>query len=487
MRGLTLLSVLAFASGVVAQSNAACDTISKQLGASKVQQPLSLAYTSTTNDYWNKQQALNKPACVVQPNSTADVSAAVKAIRSSNATMAVKAAGHNTNNFWSSTNGGVLLDLTKMTGKSFDAAAETATYQPGSEWGDLYEYYEQYNRTVVGGRLAFIGTGLALGGGLSHLSQHYGLACDNFRSLEVVLSNGTIVTASPKVNSDLFLALKGGGNQFGIVTSYTVAAHPIGNFWGGIIIYDGSHAAELFELGRQFNNNNKDPRAAIIITQTHLGTPDLLQKIGIFIPALDDIVIVFNVYDGPDGSKAFADFTAIPHVADLRSQQKYSTLTHQQDVGAVTTGGASFRVAAHRSDNATKVQEILKTFDDFASQVKGTYTLVSLDFQPVTVDLIKQSRAQGGNALASVDGPYFWLNFLFSWTLGAPGTDAALAKFKTLVEELQGDKDLPLFLNDSHEDQNAISTYGAYDQLVAAKKKFDPDNFLGTHMTGPSV
>ncbi|MCO5586173.1 hypothetical protein L7F22_040112 [Adiantum nelumboides] len=137
MRGLTLLSVLAFASGVAAQSNAACDTISKQLGASKVQQPLSLAYTSTTNDYWNKQQALNKPACVVQPNSTADVSAAVKAIRSSNATMAVKAAGHNTNNFWSSTNGGVLLDLTKMTGKSFDATTETATYQPGSEWGDL--------------------------------------------------------------------------------------------------------------------------------------------------------------------------------------------------------------------------------------------------------------------------------------------------------------------------------------------------------------
>ena len=317
--------------------HAACDQITKQLGGSKVLGPLNLAYTATVTDYWNKQQALNKPACVVQPSTTQDVVVIVKEIHAANSTMAIKAAGHNTNNFWSSTAGGVTIDMTKMTGKSYDADSETGTFQPGSEWGPLYEYYEQFNRAPVGGRLSFIGAGLALGGGLSHLSQHYGFACDNFRSLEVVLVDGSIVTATAdNEHADLFLALKGGGNQFGVVTQFTVAVHPITDFWGGIVIYDGKYSPQLLELGRQFTNTNEDPRAAIIITHTVLGTPDLLEKLGISIPGLDTLVIVFNVYDGPDGTAVFQSFTDIPHVIDLRSKQKYSQLTSQQDVGALT-------------------------------------------------------------------------------------------------------------------------------------------------------
>ncbi len=154
---------------------AACANLTSILGSSIVNSnTLSLAYIESRTDYWNTLQDVYEPSCVVYPSSSAqDVSVTLQAVRAAGSHFAVKAGGHNPNTFFSSVDAGVLIDLGSMTGMSYDPDTTLATYEPGSLFGDLYDYYEQYNRTVVGARLAGVGTGLALGGGLSYLSPQY--------------------------------------------------------------------------------------------------------------------------------------------------------------------------------------------------------------------------------------------------------------------------------------------------------------------------
>jgi FAD/FMN-containing dehydrogenase len=195
---------------------AACSNLTAALGSSKVQGQYSLEYLESKEDYWNAKQSDYSPSCVVYPTSAQDVSTALKAIKATKSRFAIKCAGHNPNDFFSSVDNGVLIDLNQMTNKTYDASTTLGTYEPGGTFGDVYDYFQQYNRTVVGARLSGVGTGLALGGGLSYLSPQYGMACDGFRELEVVLPNGDIVTASPTENEDLFFADRGGGgNAYG--------------------------------------------------------------------------------------------------------------------------------------------------------------------------------------------------------------------------------------------------------------------------------
>lgn len=130
----------------------ACTSIKGSLGESKVALPglLDLAYQNSKNGYWNTRLNADNPACVVFPTSASDVSASLKAIKAAGSRFAIKAGGHNPNKDFSATNGGVLLDLSKMTDKSYDPQAGTCTYQPGNRFGDLYEFYQQFGVTVTG-------------------------------------------------------------------------------------------------------------------------------------------------------------------------------------------------------------------------------------------------------------------------------------------------------------------------------------------------
>lgn len=152
-----------------------------------------------------------------------------------------------------------------MTRKSYDAASQTGFFEPGNRWRDSYAYFAQWNMAPVGGRLGGVGSGLALGGGLSYLSAQYGLACDGFVQLDVVLADGSLVAArADNEHADLFKALKGGGNRFGVVTGYHVKLRPTGTFYSGVMIYEEKYFEDVVKATLAFNNGNDDPRAAII-------------------------------------------------------------------------------------------------------------------------------------------------------------------------------------------------------------------------------
>ncbi|KAJ5809462.1 FAD-binding type 2 [Penicillium pulvis] len=478
---IPLLAGLTIPVAATAAGPAACTKIATELGSAKVNaNQLSSNYTNSL-EYWNTIQDEYKPSCIVFPSSAQDVSVSLKAIRAAGSRFAIKAGGHNPNTFFSSVQAGVLLDLSSMTAKSYDPETTLATYEPGGVFGDVYEYFAQWNRTVVGARLAGVGTGLALGGGMSYLSPQYGLACDSFRELEIVLPDGQIVKASDKENPDLFFASRGGGgNAYGVVTKYTVQSRPIGEFWAGNLIYVADQRDSVIEAIGNFIQYNTDPKAAIIGTYEKLPLPDLNLN-------LDEAILMFLVYDGPNPGDAFKNFTDIKALIDTTGIKSYNEVVNMPVPMSteISRGANMFRVGVHRPEN-NSYENALDKWRTWAEDNKGSYELLSIDFQPIPKSLTDASKAQGGNAMQMPDGPYFWLNYLITTPSGMTEAkyNAAQASYRDMIKETGNDEGLPLFINDANKDQNPLQTFSTFKKLQAIKKKYDPDNFFADYTGG---
>ena len=480
--GVALLSTLVVA-GHGSSGPAACAILKFSLpDVEVVNSVLNPDYIDSRSTYWNTRQSNYTPSCIIYPTSAHDISTALKVIRAKSSRFAIKAGGHNPNDFFSSVDRGVLIDLKKMDGKSYDPETTLATYGPGNKFGDLYEFYEPLGRTVVGARLAGVGTGLALSGGLSFISPQYGMACDSFRSLEIVLPCGEIVTASPESNSDLFFASRGGGgNAYGVVTKYTVQSHPAGKFFAGNIFYLFEQSLDVLDAINNFAAYNTDPKASIIGTYEKLPTPQVDLN-------LDEYIIIYLVYDGPDAGTAFQNFTNIPSFLNTMSIKNYTEVTNMPApmTAELSRGANTFRVAVQRVDG-TAFHDIYANWNAWAEENKGDYLLLSLDFQPVAKSLTDASNSyEGGNAMQMPEGPWVWVNYLLTLP---PITTAAdykriQASFKAMTEAIPNAEGLPLFINDASADQNPLETYGGYETLKLAKAKYDPDGFFSSKTGG---
>lgn len=464
---------------------AACANLTLSLGSSKIESNhYSLSYLATQFDYWNAKQSKYTPSCVAYPTSAEDVSEILQAVRAAGSRFAIKAAGHNPNTFFSSVDAGVLIDLNRMTKKSYDAETTLATYEPGGTFGDIYEYFIRYNRTVVGARLSGVGTGLALGGGLSYLSPQYGMACDGFRQLEVVLPSGEIVNASATENPDLFFACRGGGgNAYGVVTKYTVQSRPVSTFTAGNLIYVFERNDAILQAIGNFTLYNTDPKASIIGTYERL-----------FLPSgglnLDSAIIMFLVYDGEDPGDVFKNFTSIPALLNTVGKKTYIEVADMPLPIAteISRGDNIFRVAAHSiSETDRTYSAAYDAWSKWCDTHKGSYKLSSIDFQPVSRSLTDASASQGGgNAMQMPSGPWLWLNFLLTTPAGLPKAryDAVQASFRDMVASVPSAKGLPLFINDASHDQNPLSTFSQYKRLQGIKAKYDPDGFFAKYTGG---
>ncbi|KAK7429769.1 hypothetical protein QQZ08_003614 [Neonectria magnoliae] len=178
------------------------------------------------------------PAYIVRPRSAEEVATAVKALNTAGERFAVRSGGH-TN--WAGSNNieaGVTIDLNLLDQTKFDEASEIANIGPGVRWRQVYAELHKYGRVVAGGREGNVCVaGLLLDGGNTFFTARKGFACDNVVSYEVVLADGSIVTAEAENNTDLFRVLKGGSNNFGIVTNFKMSSIPCGNVWGGMTFF----------------------------------------------------------------------------------------------------------------------------------------------------------------------------------------------------------------------------------------------------------
>ncbi|KAL9609611.1 MAG: hypothetical protein Q9167_005635 [Letrouitia subvulpina] len=242
----------------------------------------SAAFSQSMNSYWAKQECQVPPACVVRPGSTQQLCTAlaiinrehdrrqhqqegdvernieedvIKEEEKDQGLFAVRSGGHSPVPGAASIKGGVLVDLGLLSEVRLSSDGSNVTIGAGAKWMDVSTVLDSRGLAVVGGRNSAVGVGgLTLGGGLSFFSPRFGLVCSNIISYQVVLAWGSTVTASSTENSDLWRALKGGSNNFGIVTSFTAPTFPCTKIWSGFLYLPSYQASKVLAAFHQSVN-----------------------------------------------------------------------------------------------------------------------------------------------------------------------------------------------------------------------------------------
>src|SRR3954463_13174725 len=192
-----------------------------------------------------------RPALIVRCRTTADVVVALDFARSVGLEVSVRGGGHNVAGR-AVTDRGVMISLADMTEVAVDSASATAVAQGGATWAELNTATGEHGLAVTGGAVSTTGiAGLTLGGGLGWLMGKHGLAADNLLAVELVTAAGEVLEVDAKSHPDLFWALRGGGGNFGVATSFTYRVHPVGMVTGGLIAHPVEAAPELLRFYRE--------------------------------------------------------------------------------------------------------------------------------------------------------------------------------------------------------------------------------------------
>jgi len=195
------------------------------------------------------------PVAIVRCADVADVIRAVNHAREANVTVAIRGGGHHGAGL-GSCDGGVVIDLADMNGVRVDPEAKTVRVEGGATWGKVDHATNAFGLATPSGFISTTGVGgLTLGGGLGYLTRKYGLTIDNLLEADVVLADGSFVTASEREHSDLFWALRGGGGNFGVVTSFLFKLHPVDQIVGGPTLWDLERAPAVMRWYREFIPN----------------------------------------------------------------------------------------------------------------------------------------------------------------------------------------------------------------------------------------
>src|SRR5213080_1961137 len=193
-----------------------------------------------------------KPRLIARCADVADVIGSVKFAREHNLLLAIRSGGHNAGGL-GICDDGLVIDLAPMKYTRVDPAARTTTVGGGCTWGDVDHATHVFGLATPAGIISTTGVGgLTLGGGIGHLTRKYGLTIDNLVSVDMVLADGSFVAASADANKDLFWSVRGGGGNFGVVTSFTFRLHPAGTVIAGPTFWPIAQAEEVLKWYREF-------------------------------------------------------------------------------------------------------------------------------------------------------------------------------------------------------------------------------------------
>ena len=215
-----------------------------------------------------------RPALIARCRGVADIINSVNFARTHELLVAVRGGGHNVAGN-AVCNGGLMIDLSAMRSVRVDPVQTTARAEAGATWGEFDRETQAFGLATPGGQISTTGVaGLTLGGGWGHLARRYGLASDNLISADLVTVDGNFLTVSGTQHPDLFWGLRGGGGNFGVVTSLEYRLHPVGPVLAGIVAYPMEKAREALHLFRDLTADAPDELASDIVLITMPdGTP----------------------------------------------------------------------------------------------------------------------------------------------------------------------------------------------------------------------
>jgi FAD/FMN-containing dehydrogenase len=418
---------------------------------------------------WNAAHD-RKPALVVRCAGTADVIRAVEFARSQDLLVAVRGGAHSIAGF-STCDGGIVIDLSAMKGARVDPVQRRVVAQPGLTWGDLDRETQAFGLAVPGGLVSTTGiAGFTLGGGVSWLVRRHGLTSDNLVAADVVTADGRLVHASADENPDLFWALRGGGGNFGVVTSFEYQLHPVGpQVLAGLIFYPLAEARQVITRWRDLTAEMPDELTTLVNLTTAPPLPFLPEEVH-----GTRIVVVAGMYAGAieAGEAAVRPLRMLgTPIADIMGPMPYVAMQSLLDP-LWTRGAHNYFTSAFIEPSDAAI--------DAVTRLHHT--------TPTPFSELHLHHLGGAYGRAPSDGTAFShrdASVLCNVIARSPeptGFDGHTAWARETREEMARHGDGSMYVNftgDAAEDKvRAAYPEAVHDRLVQVKDKYDPTNLF---------
>jgi FAD/FMN-containing dehydrogenase len=402
-----------------------------------------------------------RPAVIVRCRTTDDVVAALALARRAGLEVSIRGGGHNVAGR-AVTEGGLMIDLAEMKGITVDPEQRTATAQGGVIWRELNDAAAEHGLVVTGGVISTTGiAGFTLGGGLGWLMAKHGLAVDNLLSVELVTADGKVLDVDAASHPDLFWALRGGGGNFGVATSFTYLLHPLSTVVGGLIAHPIDAAPDMLRFYREAIAGASDD-LSVFTALVH--APD---GSGAKLAAM----VAFHVGDADDAERDLEPFKAWGSpVAVEVGPMPYPVMNTLLDE-AYPIGALNYWLSTFTSSLSDELIEVL--VERYATVPSPMTSILFEHFHGAVTrvgvtDTAVPHREEGWNMLI----PSVWTDPADSeaniaWTRE---TFAALRPHMSAGRWLN-------YLGDDQADDAIRAAYGPnYDRLREVKRQYDPDN-----------
>jgi FAD/FMN-containing dehydrogenase len=401
-----------------------------------------------------------RPALIARCTGTADVQAAVQFAVEHNLRLAVRGGGHNAAGH-STCDGGLVIDLTPMKGVHVNPREGRARAQGGVLWAEYDRETQAFGLATPGGTVSNTGVaGLTLGGGAGTLSGLYGLSCDNLMSADVVTADGKARTASADENPDLFWALRGGGGNFGVVTSFQFRVHEVGpTVLGGLVLHPRTAAKDVWKRCIEFGADLPD---SIFILVGLLNSPDG-----------DPLTAIFLSHTGPldDGERLLAPIRQFGSpIADMVQPMPYTTRQAVLDDPMAIHGLQRYWKSAFAREVGSEMIDIL---------IDGANSMTSPMSALITYPIHGATTRVAPDATAYALREKLWdVNVIAQWQEG--DAEPHVRWTRDIWERVDPLTTGTAYTNHMGGDDwqpRIRASYGSnYERLVSLKRKYDPDN-----------
>ena len=411
-----------------------------------------------------------RPALIARCRGVADVIEIVRFARGQNLPTAVRGGGHNVAGN-ALCEEGVVIDLSLMKAVHVNPRTRTARAEGGATWGEFDRETQVFGLATTGGLITSTGiAGLTLGGGIGWLMREHGLTCDNLLSADVVTADGRVVTASATENAELLWGLKGGGGNFGVVTSFEYRLHPVATVLGGMLIHPAARAKELLGFYRKFVKTAPDTLTTILVFLTGPPAPFLPPELHGKPLVAVGVCCSDTGQHGIEAIRPLREFG--PPLVDLLGPMPYTTLQSLNDPSAP----AGLRAYWKSEYLADLTDEAIESFVACASGMPSPMTQLHIQHLEGAV-----ARVGAQETAYTQRSARFVTNIVSLWP--DPAEDAAqIAWTRRSWEALRPYGTGGVYVNFMGEegDERVRAAYGpeAWARLSALKKVWDPENFF---------